>query len=105
MRFAIMHRTTAHWEAGAGPTPELIARVGGLMGRLKSAGALVSGEGLRPSAEGFRLTFSEGETTVTQGPFEGAHELPATFSIVRTESIDAAIEWASRQAKVLGDGE
>lgn len=105
MRFVIMHRTIPHWEAGCLPTPELIARVGELMGRLKSAGALVGGEGLRPSSEGVRLTFSGGETTTVQGPFEGGNELPATFSIVRTESIDAAVDWAERQAKALGDGE
>jgi len=28
MRFMMMHRTNAHWEAGAAPSLELIARVG-----------------------------------------------------------------------------
>jgi hypothetical protein len=45
MRFIIMHKTNAHWEAGAIPTPELIARVGGLLGQLAKAGLLLAAEG------------------------------------------------------------
>jgi hypothetical protein len=55
MRFMIMHRTNAHWEAGATPSPELIARVGQLIGALVQSGALLAGEGLRPSSQGVRL--------------------------------------------------
>ena len=106
MHFIIMHKTNAHWEAGAIPTPELIGRVGGLINQLAKAGALLAGEGLRPSSEGVRITFASGTRSVTRGPFEpGNNELPAAFSIVRTASLDEAVEWASRQASVLGDGE
>jgi hypothetical protein len=105
MRFVIMHKTNAHWEAGETPSPELIARVGSLLGRLANAGVLLDAEGLRPSSEGVRLTFSAGTRTVVTGPFNGGNELPAGFSILRAQSIEDAIEWASRQAEVLGDGE
>jgi len=105
MRFIIMHKTNAHWEAGAIPTPELIGRVGGLLARLSKSGNLLAGEGLRASSEGVRVTFSAGTRSIINGPFEGRNELPAGFSIVRTRSLDEAIEWASRQAMVLGDGE
>ena len=37
MRFIIAHKTHAHWESGAIPGPELIARVGTLLGELKAA--------------------------------------------------------------------
>ena len=105
MRFIIMHKTNAHWEAGAIPTPELIARVGGLLGQLAKAGVLLAAEGLRASSEGVRLKFSAGTRNVVTGPFESGNELPAAFSILRAQSLDEAIEWASRQARVLGDGE
>jgi hypothetical protein len=39
MRFIIMHKTNAHWESGAIPSPELIARVGTLLGELAKASA------------------------------------------------------------------
>ena len=105
MRFIIMHKTNAHWESGAIPSPELIARVGRLLGDLAKAGVLVSAEGLRPSSEGVRLRLSAGARTVSTGPFDRGNELPGAFSIVRVRSIDEAIEWASRQAEVLGDSE
>src|SRR5688500_11261636 len=105
MRFLIMHRTNPHWEAGAIPGPELIARVGTLLGDLASAGALAGAEGLRASSEGVRLRFSGGRRTLIHGPFESGNELPAGFSILRVRSLDEAIEWASRQATVLGEVE
>ena len=103
MRFIIMHKTNARWEAGAVPSLALIARVGNLIGDLAKAGALLGAEGLRPSSEGVRLKFARGRRTITRGPFKGDNELPAGFSIVRAASIEQAIEWASQQAQVLGD--
>lgn len=105
MRFIIMHKTNAHWEGGAIPDQSLIARVGQLIGELAAARVFVCGEGLRPSSEGVRIRFARGERTVTGGPFDRGHELPAGFSILRVASLDAAVEWASRQAEILGDVE
>ena len=100
-----MHKTTAQWEAGVSPSPELIARVGALLGELTKAGVFEAGEGLRPTADGVRLKFSGGARTTINGPFAGDHELPAAFSILRVTSLDEAIEWATRQAAALGDVE
>jgi hypothetical protein len=105
MRFIIIHRTNAHWEAGAIPEPSLIRRVEVLMGEIASAGALLAGEGLGPSSEGVRLRFEGGARTTIAGPLTGEHELEDRFSIVRVASLDAAIDWATRQAAILGDGE
>ena len=101
MRFIIMHKTNAHWESGAIPGPELIARVGTLLGELAKAGVLLGAEGLRASSEGVRLRFAAGTRTVINGPFEGDNELAAGFSILRTRSLEDAIEWATRQAALV----
>ena len=105
MRFIIMHKTNPRWEAGAIPGPGLIARVGTLLGDLAKAGALDAAEGLRASSEGVRLIFSDGARTLVPGPFDAGNELAAGFSIVRVGSIEEAIEWASREAEILGDSE
>jgi hypothetical protein len=105
MRFIIIHRTNAHWEGGAIPEPALIHRVEALMGEIAGAGALLAGEGLGPSSEGARLRFASGERTIIAGPLTGERELEDRFSIIRAPSLDAAIEWATRQAQALGDGE
>ena len=83
MRFIIMHRTNAHWESGAVPGPELIARVGTLLGELAKTDALLGAEGLRASSQGVRLKFVGGSRTVINGPFEGDNELATGFSILR----------------------
>ena len=103
MRCIIMHKTNADWEAGALPCGDLIARVGRLLGDLASAGRLLGAEGLRPSSEGVRIRFDGGTCTVIQGPFERGNELPAGFSIVRTTSLEEAIDWATRHARIAGD--
>jgi hypothetical protein len=102
MRFIIMHKTDAHWESGAIPGPELIARIGALLGELTQAGLLQGAQGLRASAEGVRLRFSGGTRTIVNGPFTGENELSSGFSVVRTRSIDEAIEWATQEAAILG---
>jgi len=102
MRFIVMHRTSAHWEAGAAPTPELVARVGGLIGDLQKAGILFAAEGLRPSAQGARLRVGGGAATVTPGPYDGGSGVPAGFTILRTRSLDEAVGWAARLAEAAG---
>lgn len=105
MRFILMHKTNARWEAGATPSPELIARVGRMIADMSRAGVLLAGEGLRASSQGVRLVFTGGERSVTKGPFRGANELIAAFAILRTASIDEAVHWASRFAAIIGDVE
>ena len=75
------------------------------MGEMAGAGALLAGEGLGPSSEGVRLRFEGGERTVIAGPLPGERELEDRFSVVRVASLDVAVEWASRYAAILGDGE
>jgi hypothetical protein len=103
MQFLIMHRTNAHWEKGAVPTPDLIRHVGKLIGEIIQAGKLVAGDGLRPSSLGVRLQFRGGKRTVQDGPFAESKELIAGFAILRVKSIDEMIGWATKFAGVLGD--
>jgi len=104
MRFIIMHKTNAHWESGAVPTPGLIARVGRLIGDLVAANAFRAGEGLRASSQGARIRSAAGKVTVTPGPFKGENELPAGFTLLRG-SLDEAVQWASKAAQAMGDAE
>jgi hypothetical protein len=102
MRYMIMHKSNAHWETGARPEPELIARVGELLGELSKAGMLLAGEGLRPTSLGARVRFVKGECTVMDGPFVESKELIAGFAILRVKSLQEAIELSKRFQKVLG---
>lgn len=105
MRFIIMHKTNARWEAGERPSGELIAGVGRIIGEMAQAGVLRAGEGLRASSQGVRLKFASGKRTITKGPFTGANELLAGFAILRVRSLDAAVAWATRLGEILRDVE
>lgn len=105
MRYIWMHKTDKETEANVAPSPELIAKMGTLMGEMAKSGVLLAGEGLQPSSMSVRLKFSAAERTVTHGPLNGSNELLAGFAVVRMKSMDEAIEWASRFGKAIGDVE
>ena len=105
MRYFCMHRTDKNNEADVLPEPEVMAAMGPLMEEMMQAGIFVAGEGLRASSHGVRLNFAGGQRTVTRGPFRESQGLIASFTIVQVESLDEAIELASRFAALIGDGE
>jgi hypothetical protein len=105
MRFISMHKADKQMEAGAPPSPELMAGMGPLLHEMQQAGVLLAGEGLRPSSMGVRLTFAAGHRTITPGPFVGSNELIAGYCMVRVPSIAEAIDWATRFADAVGDVE
>lgn len=105
MRVMSMHKSNKESEADLPPSPEVMAGMWPLIQEMTAAGVFVSGEGLRPSATGVRLTFAQGQRTITKGPFVGGNELLAGFCIVKVKTIDEAIEWATRFAGLVGDTE
>jgi hypothetical protein len=105
MRFITMHKADADTEAGVLPSPELMAGMGELMGKMAQAGVFDGGEGLRASSLGVRAVYSGGERTLTRGPFTPGNELPAFITLVSVVGLDAALPWADRFARILGDVE
>ena len=101
MRYLCMHGATPAMEAGEPPDEKLLAGLGPLMGEMMQAGIFESGEGLRPSSLGVRLTFSGGHRTVTRGPLQPTNELIDRYLIVSVRSLDEAVDWATR---FTGDG-
>jgi hypothetical protein len=83
-------------EPGQLPSEELLAAMGRYNEELTKAGVLVDLSGLHPSAEGVRVRFSGGKTTVVDGPFTEAKELVAGYWILQVKSMDEAVEWAKR---------
>jgi hypothetical protein len=98
MRIMSMHKATPDMEAGAPPPVEVMAGMGPLIEEMAKAGIFIAGEGLLPSSRGVRLRFERGRRTITQGPLHGSNELMSAYAIVKTDSIEEAIEWASRGA-------
>ena len=103
MRYMIMHKTNAAWEAGEKPTPELGQRVGAMVGELKRTGVLVAGEGLGPSSQGARVRISRGEASVARGPFGPEGAVPARYLIFRAGTVEQAADVGARFARIFGD--
>ena len=66
-------------------------------------GELLLTERIQPSAKGLRLRFKGGKRTLIDGPFTESKELIAGYSIMRSDSRDELVEWATRFADLLGD--
>jgi hypothetical protein len=64
--------------------------------QLVAAGAMVSGEGLQPSATSRTLRVENGERVVTDGPFAETKEALGGFYVIECASIEEALEWASK---------
>jgi hypothetical protein len=83
-------------EAGEPPPIEAIEQMVRYNEELAKAGVLVATEGVHPSVDGARISFKGGKPTITDGPFVGAKELIAGFTIIDVSSRDEALEWVRR---------
>ena len=82
--------------ADAPPPAEILEAMGRYNEELVKAGVLLAGEGLRPTSQGVKLTFGEGGTTVTDGPFAEGKEVVCGFWMLQVRSLDEAMEWGKR---------
>jgi hypothetical protein len=104
MRFMIIRKADSETEAGAEPSGELITAMLSYNQQMIDAGVFLDGAGLKKSARGARVSFSNGKPTVTDGPFAEAKELVAGFSIIEVRSREEAIEWVKRWPPLDGHG-
>ena len=96
MRFMVIVKASADSEAGKMPTEKMLTEMGKFNEELVKAGVMLAGEGLQASSKGSRVNFSQGKTTVIDGPFAETKELVAGFWIWQVKSKQEAIEWAKR---------
>jgi len=103
MRFMIMVRANAQSESGQMPEEALTAAMAAYHEQLARAGVLLDANGLKPSAEGFRLRYQGGRPTIVDGPFAQAKELIAGYTLIEARSREEALEWARRFPAPFGD--
>ena len=102
MRFMVIVKANADSEAGVMPTPEAIERMGVYNNELIAAGVMLDGGGLRPSSDGARLRFENGEPVVTDGPFTETKELIAGYWIWQCKDMAEAIAWLRKAPYEVG---
>jgi hypothetical protein len=96
MRFMVIVKANKDSEAGVLPSQELLAEMMKYNEQLVKAGVMLSGDGLHASSKGARVKFSDGKTTVIDGPFAETKELIAGYWIFQVKSKQEAIDWVKR---------
>jgi hypothetical protein len=102
MRFLSIYKTV---ERNTPPSCEEMESMGKLIAEGMKAGWLVSTEGCLPTAMGARVRQSEGDVTVTDGPFTESKEVVGGFAILEASSKAEAIELTKRFLSHVGQGE
>jgi hypothetical protein len=102
MRFLSIYKTV---ELNRPPSADEIAKMGRLIDEMTKAGTLIATEGCLPTALGARVRQSDGNVTVTDGPFTESKEVVGGFAIVEASSKEAAIALTKTFLAVAGDGE
>jgi hypothetical protein len=83
---------------------EAFAEMGKYNDQLKKAGILLAMDGLTPPSMGARVTYQDGKSKVTDGPFTEAKEAIAGYWMIEVKSREEALEWASRIPCMGHDG-
>jgi hypothetical protein len=96
MRFMVIVKASKDSEAGVMPSTELLTAMGKFNEELVKAGAMEAGEGLHPTSRGARVKYSGRQSTVSRGPFNLTDDLVAGFWLIKTKSLDEAIDWMKR---------
>jgi hypothetical protein len=73
-----------------------VAAYGAYTEALRSAGALISANRLRPSATATTLRTTNGKTQVLDGPFAESKEQLGGYYLIEASDLDAAMQWAGR---------
>ncbi len=83
-------------EPGQLPSEEVLNAMAAYNEELNKAGVLLDLNGLHPSANAARVTWSGGKTTVTDGPSAESKELVAGYWVLEVSSREEVIEWVKK---------
>jgi hypothetical protein len=93
-----------HEHTPAGPTPEMMAKMGALIEEGMKKGWLIATEGVQGSKPGVKVSSKRGKVTVTDGPFTEAKEVLGGYAILEAPSREAVIELTRHFLTVAGEG-
>ena len=108
MRFMIfmipeVYRGNKKLDPNFAPSAEIVEKMSQFNADLRKAGALISLDGLHPLTQGARVSFSQGKTQVTDGPFIESKEVVGGYWMIQVKSKEEAIQWMKRCPAQDGD--
>ena len=99
------------YQPDAAPPPEVMARMNEIMANVdalvqeaKQSGTWVFNGALHAPDTATVVRLQGGDELTTDGPYAEGKEHVGGFLIVEVPDLDAALEWARRLARVLGNG-
>jgi len=85
------------WQAlGEEERGQIMQAYGAFTQELRDSGAMVAGDALQPTQSATTVRVQNGETLTTDGPFAETKEQLGGYYLIEAESLDEAIEWASK---------
>jgi hypothetical protein len=82
--------------AGPPTDAEFGAKMGALLEEVTKAGVMLDTAGLKPSAEGTRVTWSGGRLSFRDGPFTESKEVIGGYAVFQVKDKAEALEWTKR---------
>ncbi|HMJ13045.1 MAG TPA: YciI family protein [Polyangiaceae bacterium] len=99
-RFMCLLKADKNTEAGMPANEQLLVEMGGLMEEVTRRGALLAGDGLKPTSRGARVHYSGSMRSVVDGPFTESKELIAGYTVLQSESLAEAVEFSRRMLDI-----
>jgi hypothetical protein len=103
MRFMMLMYPGPYAETQTAPDAEAMRAMGRFNEELVRAGALITLDGLHSTSKGARVRFDNGKAIVTDGPFTETKEILGGYWIIRADSKEEAVAWASRVPAPSGE--
>jgi hypothetical protein len=95
---SVWHEDTYEVDFESEQNQRLFAQVDAFNNDLRAAGAWVFGGGLEPASSATVLRATDGEVSMTDGPYAESKEQMGGFWIIETQDFDVALDWARRGA-------
>jgi hypothetical protein len=96
MRVMVFVKATEDSETGVLPATETFEAMDRFNEALVTAGVMLAGGGLKPTAQAKRIAFDGPGRTVIDGPFAETRELVAGWWIWEVKDMDEAVAWGKR---------
>lgn len=95
MRFMMFIKHLSDYDPADTP-PELYAAMAEFIEEAASKGIFLDGGGLQPLARGAQVRLTDGEISVTDGPFTEATEVVGGYVLCEAATREDAVEFATR---------
>jgi len=93
---SVWHDETFEVDFSSDEAQRQVAQVGAFNDALQAEGAWVFAGGLHPASSATVVSSTNGDVSMTDGPYAESKEQMGGFWVIEAADLDAALEWARR---------